>query len=222
MANFPNIGATNISMRLRRADAVARSPFTFSQQVYQHQGSQWEMEMTLPRLNYAESREVEAFLLKTRGQAETFLAGNPLHTSTAVVSLSAATQTRDTVLQCQGNEVSAGTYFQLGNHLYMCTDYFGGSGVMQIQPPMRESLSLLNAFDCGLITDAATTSDDDGLVSQATTETVDFGLITNAVSNRALNFLNPKCLWRMASSDTGWTTDVASMTGFTFSFVEAL
>jgi len=222
MANFPDIGATNISMRLRRANAVSKSPFTYSQQVYEYPGSQWEMEMTLPPLTYAASREVEAFLLKTRGQAETFFAGNPLHTSTAVVSLAAATQTRDTVLQCQGSEVSAGTYFQLGNHLYMCTDYFSGSGVMQIQPPMRESLSLLNAFDCGLITAAATTSDDDGLVSQAATETVDFGLITAAVSERALNFLNPKCLWRMSSSETGWTTDVASLTAFTFSFVEAL
>lgn len=222
MANFPDIGATNISMRLRRADAVARSPFTFSQQVYQHQGAQWEMEMTLPPLNYAQSREVEAFLIKTRGQAETFFAGNPLHTSTAIVSLTAATTTRDTVLQCQGTAVLAGTYFQLGDHLYMCTDYFPGSGGMKIEPPMRESLSLLNAFDCGLITDAATSSEDDGLVFQAATETVDFGLITESVSNRPLNFVNPKCLWRMSSSDTGWQTNVASLTAFTFSFVEAL
>ncbi len=222
MANFPNIGATNISMRLRRADAVARSPFTFSQQVYQHQGSQWEMEMTLPPLSYAQSREVEAFLLKTRGQAETFFVGNPLHTSTAIVNLSAATTTRDTVLQCQGSEVYAGTYFQLGNHLYMCTEFFSGSGRMKIQPPMRESLTLLDAFDCGLITAAVTASEDNGWIFQATTETVDFGLISESVSNKHLNFLKPKCLWRMASSDIGWTTDVASMNGFTFSFVEAL
>tara|TARA_R110000822_G_scaffold310366_1_gene442847 strand:+ start:184 stop:852 length:669 start_codon:yes stop_codon:yes gene_type:complete len=222
MTTFPPIGATNISMRLRRANAVASSPFTYAQQVYQHQGTRWEMEMSLPTLNYNQAREVEAFLINTRGQAETFFAGNPLHTSAAVVSLSALTATRDTVLQCEGNEVHAGTYFQLGDHLYMCTDYFSGSGKMQIEPPMRESLSLLNAFDCGLITDTATTSEDRGWVFQTVQETVDFGFVSEAVGNRVLNFLNPKCLWRMASNDTGWTTDVASMHEFTFAFVEAL
>jgi hypothetical protein len=221
MNYFPQIGATDVSMRLRRANAVAVSPFTYAQQVYEHQGSVWEMEISLPPLTYAESRAVEAFLLKTRGQAETFFAGNPLHTSTAVVSLSALTTARDTVLQCEGSEVYAGTYFQLGNHLYMCTEYFDGLGEMQIQPPMRESLSLLDSADFGLITTAADTSNNYGWVFQTVDGIIDLGLITEPLT-RKLNFLNPKCLWRMSTNDIGWTTDAASMSGFTFSFVEAL
>jgi hypothetical protein len=38
----------------------------------------------------------------------------------------------------------------------------------------------------------------------------------------ALDFTLPKSLWRLASNDTGWAVDTASIYGFTFAFVEAL
>jgi hypothetical protein len=37
-----------------------------------------------------------------------------------------------------------------------------------------------------------------------------------------VDFTLPKSLWRMASNDISWSTDTASMFGFTFAFVEAL
>ena len=38
----------------------------------------------------------------------------------------------------------------------------------------------------------------------------------------ALDFTLPKSLWRLASNDVGWSTNVASMYGFTLAFTEAL
>jgi len=32
----------------------------------------------------------------------------------------------------------------------------------------------------------------------------------------------PKSLWRLASNDIGWSTDIASMYGFSLAFVEAI
>jgi len=39
---FPSVGIQSINMRLRRTVAVSESPFTYSQQVYEHQGARWE------------------------------------------------------------------------------------------------------------------------------------------------------------------------------------
>lgn len=218
---LPAIGATNITMRLKRAQAMSLSPFTFDRQVYQHQGTCWEMEYTMPPLTYAEAREVEAFIMKAEGMAIPFFAGHPLHASTEVVELTAAVSQRDTSIACAGTEVYPGAYFQLGNHLYMCTEYFSGSGNMQIEPPMREDLSLEHIVDYGLVTDTDTSQEDYGWAFEAEADTVDYGLVTDN-NNRSLDFATPKCLFRMASPDTGWSVDAASIQSFTFAFVESL
>lgn len=218
---LPAIGAVNVTMRLKRAQAVGSSPFTYSQQVYEHQGTCWEMDYTMPPLSYAEARSVEAFLMKAKGRSVPFFAGNPLHTSTALVELTGAVSVRDTSITCTGDEVYPGTYFQLGNHLYMCTEYFTGSGDMQIEPPMREDLSLEHIVDYGLVTDTDTSQEDYGWAFEADADTIDYGLVTDN-NNRSLDFATPRCLFRMAAPDFGWSVDVAQMHSFTFTFTEAL
>lgn len=221
MLYFPAIGAVDVSMRLKRAQSVASSPFTYSQQVYEHQGTCWEMEYTMPPLTYTEAREVEAFILRLRGRAGTFAAGHPLHTSSAVVHLSSAVSERDTNISCVGSEVFAGTYFQLGSYLYMCTEYFSGTGAMQIEPPIRESLTLEDSVDYGLVTDTDTSEEDYGWVFEADSESDCYGLVSDN-NHRALNFSSPKSLWRMSTADTGWSVNTAQIQSFTFSFSEAL
>jgi len=183
---FPSVGIQNINMRLRRAIAVNESPFSYEQQVYEHQGARWECEVTLPPLSYAEARSVEAFIIGLKGQSGTFTFGHPLHNTTgASVSPLGTAAIRSEQFACDSNStsVAAGTYFQAGNYLYVCTeDKAAGSSDLKFQPPLRAALA----------------------------------------GSAQLDFTSPKSLWRMAANDISWSTDTASMYGFTFAFVEAL
>ena len=41
-------------------------------------------------------------------------------------------------------------------------------------------------------------------------------------TGQALDFTQPKSLWRMASNEVSWSTNEASLQGFSFAMVEAL
>tara|TARA_R110000764_G_scaffold26612_2_gene63084 strand:+ start:1867 stop:2427 length:561 start_codon:yes stop_codon:yes gene_type:complete len=183
--SFPNVGIQSISLRLKRAVAVTSSPFTFDQQVFQHQGAIWEAEVSLPPLSHAEARSVEAFIVGLKGRSGTFTFNHPLHTSTAsVITAGIGAVRSETLTSTAGSSaVEAGTYFQAGNYLYMVTsDKAAGVATLSFQPPLRTA------------------------VQHAT----------------VLNFSSPKSLFRLASNDIGWSTDIASMYGFSFAFTEAL
>jgi len=188
---IPNQEFASMSMRLVRTTGFSESPFTYNQQVYQHSGAQWQAEVTLPPLTYAQAREWEAFFISLRGRRGTFLMGNPLVTapqgtvSTAV--LSGAASANDTSItvdgMTSGDTILAGDYFQLDNHLYMAVEdtTFTTSGDIVFEPPLK-----------------AAQADD-----------------------TALTLANPKGLWRMTSDQFGWNINNASIYGFTFACVEA-
>ena len=147
---FPNVGIKSIEMRLKRAVSVSESPFTFDQQIHQHQGAIWEAEITLPRLNHAEARAVEAFIVGLKGRSGTFTFGHPLHNSTATATTSGTTAIRsETLTTTSGaSAISAGTYFQAGDYLYIVTaDKSAGAGTLSFQPPLRTALSSGTALD---------------------------------------------------------------------------
>ena len=148
--SFPSVGIQNMSMRLRRVVAIAESPFTLDTQVYTHQGARWEAEVSLPPLTHAESRSVEAFIVGLKGREGTFTFGNPLHTSTATATLGAQATIRAETLTTTsgGSAVTAGTYFQLGDYLYMATaDKSSGAGALAFQPPLRATIASGQACD---------------------------------------------------------------------------
>jgi hypothetical protein len=138
MAAFPNIGFTSMTMRLRSATAISQSPFTYDQQVYQHQGVRWEAEVTLPPLKRAEAKQVEAFFAALRGQANTFTLGNPLHNTTATGTGTGAINA--TTLTGTFAGVVAGDYFQIGTALYIVTEATSGTSI-NIMPPLRSAAS---------------------------------------------------------------------------------
>lgn len=192
--NFPSVGISSMTMRLVRAVATVESPFTFNKQIYQHQGTRWEAEITLPPLSDQESRAVQAFLTGLKGQAGTFLFGNPLHTSpygTATsVGLTANASIGEDELSCAGNgTLLAGDYFQLGTgddsriHQVVEDVTFGfSSETVKIEPPVRAS----------------------------------------ANSGDSLVLTNPKGAWRLSSSDVEWAINNASIHGITIPCVEAV
>ena len=147
---FPSVGIKSIEMRLKRAVAVSESPFTFEQQVHQHQGATWEAEITLPPLSYADARAVEAFIIGLKGRSGTFTFGHPLHTSTATTTTSGTTAIRsETLTTTSGaSAVSAGTYFQAGDYLYLVTaDKASGAGTLSFQPPLRAAVASSTVLD---------------------------------------------------------------------------
>lgn len=191
--NFPSVGVQGMNMRLVRVNAVTQSPFTLKPQIFEHQGTRWEAEITLPPLTDQESRAVQAFLTGLKGQVGTFLFGNPLHTSpygtATTVTLSANASIGDDELTCNGDgTLLAGDYFQLGSgddariHQVVEDVTVGTGSTVKIEPPVRAS----------------------------------------ANSGDSLVLTNPKGAWRLTTADVEWAINNASIYGFTIPCVEAL
>jgi len=138
MAAFPNIGFTSMTMRLRSATSISTSPFTFDQQVHQHQGVRWEAEVTLPPLKRADAKQVEAFFASLRGQGSTFTMGNPLHNTTATGTGTGAVNA--TTITGSFTGAVAGDYFEINSQLYIITEVNSSSSI-DIMPPLRTAAS---------------------------------------------------------------------------------
>ena len=143
MAAFPNVGIQSMTMRLRSATAISQSPFTYDQQVYQHQGVRWEAEVTLPPMKRADAKQLEAFFAGLRGQANTFTLGNPLHNTTATGTGTGAINA--TTLTGSFTGAVAGDYFEIGGALYIVTDTTASS--IDIMPPLRTAISTSTTLD---------------------------------------------------------------------------
>jgi len=66
-----------IRLTAKNAVGVSTSPFTYTQQVYKHQGQRWQAEVSLPAMTRAEAEEWFSFLVKLNGQYGTLLLGDP-------------------------------------------------------------------------------------------------------------------------------------------------
>ena len=151
MADFPSVGIQKMTMRLSSVTAVAQSPFTYEQQVYQHQGVRWEAEITLAPLTQANAKTVEAFLAGLRGQATTFTLGNPLHNvSGGSGSVTAATIGATTITGSVSGGAGVGDYFQLGTRLHIITAVNSGGGTLTVMPPARDTISSSTSMDFSL------------------------------------------------------------------------
>lgn len=138
MAAFPSVGIQSMTMRLVSAVGMSESPFTFDQQVYQHQGVRWEAEVSLPPLTRNEAKQMEAFFAALRGRSGTFTMGNPLHNTTAVGTITEASKGATTITASVTN-ATAGDYFQANDRLYIITDI--GASTIDVMPPMRDAVS---------------------------------------------------------------------------------
>jgi hypothetical protein len=109
-------------IRLAQNFVVARndSPFTSQQQVYEHQGSWWSVQVDLPYLTRAQASPWLAFLSALNGKSGTFLFGDPtvlapLGSAGGSPSSSVAGQTGKTlsIINLSGT-LKAGDLFQIG------------------------------------------------------------------------------------------------------------
>lgn len=147
MAAFPTtVGIQSMTMRLRSAVAMSESPFSYDQQVYQHQGVRWEAEVSLPAMTRAQAKEYEAFFASLRGMAETFTMGNPLHSTTATGTISSGAVGDTSITASTTSGVVAGDYFEVNNRLYIVTERTDASNI-KIMPPLRDAVSVSTTMD---------------------------------------------------------------------------
>lgn len=124
--------------------------FTNAEQIYDYIGERWTLTVNYTGLTVKNARIIIAFLLSLRGIVGTFMAGDSLMSEPEVAIggtplVNGDSQTGRTLnvkgLDALTGTIKAGTYFQLGNFLYMnLTDAIAngsGNATLDIFPYIR-------------------------------------------------------------------------------------
>jgi len=118
------IGIAEIELRANNVIGVSQSPFTFAQQVVQHQGQRWEASVSIPPVRKDLAEEWIAFLISLKGPVGTFYLGDPNMATprgtaaTAVVTLNTATTAgAETVSLTKGAGSQRDGFFLPGDYL---------------------------------------------------------------------------------------------------------
>lgn len=190
-------GIRSVTFRMVSQNFATQSPFTFKQQVINHPGRRWEVDVQLSPMRDVTARLWIAWLAKLDGQLNTFNMGDPKRsapqgegggTPQASVGNQAGSFVAITgATAMQTDWLKAGDYFQLGTganaSLHMVTDdvdtVSGGGALLPIWPP--------------------TTSAPAG--------------------GSSLILTNPVGTFRLAGNVSTWSVDQASIYGIQFSAV---
>lgn len=187
---------------LRRAVALAESPFTGQQQTYEWPLALWTAEIKLPPMKRSTAAEWQAFFMKLHGRRGTFLLGDPdSKNPRGAISLS-ATPTLNSSVAIGDYDVSIAG---VGNSIVA----FKAGDYIQIGSASTAKLYMITA-------DA--TSNGSGVVSVSVEPTIK----ATASGGAAVTFISPKGVFRMNTNELGWDADHVSKYGITFSATEAL
>lgn len=189
-------GLKSVTLRAVNQTAIGSSPFTYSQQVFNHQGKRWEAEVQLPAMKRDDAEQWIAWLLSLKGQYGTFELGDP-NGATARGALggtplvAGADQTGSS-LDIDGCSASvtgwlkAGDYVQVGTQLYKVLQDVDtaadGTATLELWPNVR----------------------------------------TAPTDNAPVITTDPVGLFRLNSGAQDWSIDTASVYGITFAATEAI
>ena len=196
------VGIQKSSWGLVRAVGFSQSPFTGTQQVFEHTMAMWKAVISLPPMKRDQAVDYQIFFLQLHGKKGTFTMGDPdakskrgnASQSTLTIASSASIGAFDIdvsgLTNSQSNALRKGDYIQLGNgsdaklHQIVADANASGSGTatLQIEPALK--VAITSSTPC---------------------------TIENTVG-----------VWRMDSNDLDWDSNKASTYGFSFSCVEAL
>lgn len=160
--NFPlSPGVVGVTLRPNNVIAISTSPWTGEQQVQQHQGQWWELEVDVPVLEQPESDSWTSFTTKMRGRlgtvyfadpSKTVAAGHAGVTATGSPVVFGAGQSGDVLVISNAvasvdNYLKAGDHIQVssgsGSRLHMvledCSTVSGGVCSLEIWPDLRSS-----------------------------------------------------------------------------------
>jgi hypothetical protein len=140
------IGIESIELRAVNAVAVSQSPFTYKQQVISHGGQKWEASVRVPSVRRDKAAEWKALLVGLKGQAGTFLLGDPDYATpqgTVSSCTLSGTAGEDSATVVMTGTLKAGDYIQLGSgssaKLHQVLLDQSGDGTIQIWPSLRSA-----------------------------------------------------------------------------------
>ena len=195
-------GIASIELRATNAVAYSRSPFTFAGQAHEYAGKMWQADVTLPPMARADAERWVAWLMSLKGQLGTFYLSDPL----ASTPLGSA-RNSDTVT-INGSTTSGNT-LDIQSAPLSTTDFLKAGDYMQIgSGTSRQLFKVLQDVD----TDASGTA------------TIDVwpNVRTSIADNSPITFESAKGVFRLASNETSWSVNEASIYGITFGAVEAV
>lgn len=205
--NYPlALPATNTirSIELRTVNAVAysRSPFTFAGQAHEYAGKMWQADITLKPMRRSDAEKWITWLMSLKGQLGTFYLGDPLGCTPQ-----GSGRDSDTVLV--DGAVTSGNTIAIDSAPVSTTDFLKAGDYMQIgSGTSRQLFKVLNDVD----TDATGSA------------TVDVwpNVRTSISDNAAVTLESAQGVFRLASNETSWSVNEASIYGITFGAVEAV
>jgi len=196
------IGMANIELRTVNAVAYSRSPFTFAGQAHEYAGKMWQADVTIPPVRRDLAEAWVTFLVSLKGQLGTFYLNDP-----SSVTPRGSARDSDTILV--NGAVSSGNTIAIDSAPLSTTDFLKAGDYMQIgSGTSRQLFKVLNDVDT------------DG--TGAATVDVWPNVRTSIADNSAVTVESAKGVFRLASNETSWSVNQASLYGITFGAVEAV
>ena len=193
-------GIQSATITMIDAVGVGESPYTYTQEVYEHQGKRFAMQVQLLEMSLADAEVWVAFLATLRGRRGTFLMGDPLAQAprgiaTGTPLVKGASQTGGT-LETDGWTASQTGILKAGDWIQL------GTGVTS---RLHKVLQDANS---------------DG----STNATLELwpGPRTAPADNEAIVISSPKSLWRLTDNARSYSAASAAIIGMGFSCIEAL
>jgi hypothetical protein len=182
------------------AVGIGESPYTYTQEIYEHAGKRFAMQVQLIPMKRADAEQWVAFLASLRGRRGTFLMGDPIGQTprgiaTGTPLVKGASQTGGTLLTdgwtiSQTGIMKAGDWIQLGT-----------GATSRLHKVLQDA-----------------NSDGSG---NATLELWP-GPRTAPADNEVIVVTNTKSLWRLVDNSRSYDIGAAQVIGLGFDCVEAL
>ena len=198
-----NIGIASIAFTAENAVAISQSPFTYAQQVVSHPGQRWGASISLPPMKRQDAEYWVAFLLSLKGQAGTFLLGDP----NCVAPQGSAATTPGTPLVSKGSQV--GPSLVIDGLPIGVTGYLLPGDYIQLgagsSATLHKVLTQVNSNGSGVATLDIWPS-----------------IRTAPADNSVVVLTNTKGRFRLKENTTQWQINDISSYGITFDCVEAI
>lgn len=193
-------GRRSMELRATNAVTVERSPFTYASQAQASAGQMWQADVTLPPMKRADAEAWVAWLVSLRGSFGTFLMGDPIGATprgagggTPLVNGSSQTG-QD--LNIDGCTPDITGWLKAGDYVQL-----GSAGSATLHK---------------VLADVSTNG------SGEATLTLWPHIRTAPSDNAAVTISNTVGRWRLASSESSWSVNEASIYGISFSCMEAI
>lgn len=193
-------GRRSMELRATNAVTVERSPFTYASQAQASAGQMWQADVTLPPMKRADAEAWVAWLVSLRGSFGTFLMGDPIGATPRGAGggtplVNGASQTGQD-LDIDGCTSNVTGWLKAGDYVQL-----GSAG----SATLHKVLADVNTNGSG----------------QATL-TLWPHIRTAPSDNAAVTISNTVGRWRLASSESSWSVNEASIYGISFSCMEAV